>query len=147
MGARNVSSAVLSGAFTADSGAVGAALTLTLRYVRENGLNDATAARLNIVVEELVANLCDHAALPPDASIGLVLEEGPSGTVLTLTDPGPPFDPRHFRPCGDLPPERGGGAGLALVKAWARIESYGSTGGLNILRLCLPDQGKAGLPG
>jgi len=139
MGVRNVSRTVRSGTFRAGNGAVRAALALTRRYSRACGLQDATAARLSVTVEELVANLCDHATLPPEADIGLRLERGTGGTALTLTDPAPPFDPRQARPPTDLPPERGGGAGLALIEAWARIDGYATAGGRNTLQLWLPD--------
>ncbi len=125
----------------ADEAAVGAACEVARDFAAEAGLGDDIAARLCIIVEELVVNLVEHAGLgAPDQ---LIMELGWDGRDVTmvLTDPGPPFDPRTAAPPGELPPERGGGAGLAMVQAWAHIESYVRYGGINRLMLRLPGPG------
>ena len=54
-----------------------------------------------------------------------------------LESGGTPFDPRETQ--ADRPiPDRGGGAGLALVRAWSRIESSQSVGDRNRLQLLIP---------
>lgn len=122
---------------TAGEAAVGAACDAARDFASDAGLGEDTGTRLCIIVEELVTNLIDHAGLAaPDQ---LILQLGWDGreVTLVLTDPGPPFDPRVAPPPSDLPPERGGGAGLAMVQAWAHIESYVRFGGINRLTLRL----------
>ena len=54
-----------------------------------------------------------------------------------LVDNGAPFDLRLAPEPGELPPERGGGAGLALVRAWAQVETYARVDDRNRLELWL----------
>ncbi len=118
-----------------DASAIGAACDLARDFAAVTGLGDDTGARLCIIVEELVANLVEHTGLT--ANDQLTLEIGWDGreVTLALTDSGPPFDPRVAKTPGDLPPERGGGAGLAMVQAWAHVESYVRGDGINRLAL------------
>ena len=104
-------------------------------FADAEGLDKITARRLAIIVEEVVANLLDHAAHGRDIAFHLSLDRGESGTLITLEDDSDPFDPRTV-PIAETPnPERGGGVGLALVTAWADIVSYDSAGGRNRLIL------------
>ena len=91
--------------------------------------------RLAIIVEELVSNLLDHAALPAQATLSLQLWVADGRLWLRLVDPAPPFDPRMAAPAPV--PARGGGAGLALVRAWAEIHAYDCSPGCNTLLLSL----------
>lgn len=94
------------------------------------------AERLAIVVEELVQNLVEHAVQPPGAVIGLALWIDAGRIWLKLVDRAAPFDPRG---AAMMPiPERGGGAGLAMVRAWTRIDSYVRAAGCNVLLLSMP---------
>lgn len=101
-------------------------------------LDAAMTRRLAIVAEELLVNLLEHGAeSAPGGEINatLRLDHADDGLALLLEDDGAPFDPRGMGPV-DMPnAERGGGVGLALVKAFAQIESYVSEGGLNRLTL------------
>jgi serine/threonine-protein kinase RsbW len=98
-------------------------------------LDRTTARRLAIVAEEIVANLIEHAAHGRDIAVALSLDLEDGGLLLTLTDDSDAFDPRDAAPA-DLPnPVRGGGVGLALVKAWCDILSYDSEAGHNRLTL------------
>lgn len=94
-------------------------------------------ARLAIIVEELVANILEHGDAPPDAPIRLGLEATPDGLLLLLEDRGGPFD-LAASDGADAVPERGGGAGVRLVKSWAQILSYSRVDGWNRLELLLP---------
>jgi anti-sigma regulatory factor (Ser/Thr protein kinase) len=123
---------------TADAAAVDAACEAARDFAADAGLGDDTGARLCIIVEELVVNLVEHAGLAPPDQLVLDMAWDGRDVTMVLTDPGPPFDPRVAPPPGDLPPERGGGAGLAMVQAWAHIESYVRFGGINRLTLRLP---------
>ena len=121
----------------ADAAAIGEALAAARRFCDAAGLAPDPARRLAIIVEELVANLRDHAALGADDMIELALASDAGVVTLVMTDPAPPFDPRHAPAPADLPPERGGGAGLALVRAFAASIDYGRNGERNRLVLRL----------
>ncbi len=103
------------------------------------GALDLQAAdRLAIVVEEWIANVVEHGAPPAGSRIGLRFVRGAAWVRLSFTDAGRPFDPRGA--CFDGPNlERGGGAGLELIRAWCRIAGYRRRGGRNrvVLELAL----------
>ncbi|HET9334822.1 MAG TPA: ATP-binding protein [Sphingomicrobium sp.] len=105
-------------------------------FGRSLGLADEDLARLCIIVEELVANLYDHGGLAEQDEVELTLAGETAGIRVTMVDPGFPFDP--WTEAGSTQPERGGGAGLALVHAWAEILSYDAAGTGNRLELFLP---------
>lgn len=118
---------------TAVASAIGSAREFALRH----RLAPAAAARLVVIVDELVGNLLRHGE-PVGGEIAIALKLARDGgeVVLTFEDNCLPFDPRsaHFAgPDGD-----GGGVGLALVRAWTEIVSYGSRDGVNRLILRLP---------
>lgn len=100
-------------------------------------LNEDELARLCIVVEELVANLYDHGGLGVEDEVELSLLRDSDGVRVTIVDPGTPFDPWTARPKIEKP-ERGGGVGIEIVKAWALYSSYGSSDGANRLEFLLP---------
>lgn len=117
----------------ADAAAVGAALAAAQGFADRAGLAPGPARRLAIIVEELVANLVDHAGLGADDIIDLALVRHPGHVVLVLGDPAAPFDPRLAPLPTDLPPH--GGAGLALVRAFAQAIDYGRSDGRNRLEV------------
>lgn len=123
----------------ADTAAVGLAVAAAHEFARAAGLAATTAGQLAIVVEELVANLVDHAGLTAGDSIELTLAYRPGAVQLVLTDPAAPFDPRSAAAPAALPPARGGGAGLALVRAFAQTIDYGRSDDRNRLELHLID--------
>lgn len=117
------------------SDALVAATNAVESFAGAEGLDRIAARRLAIIVEEIVANLLDHAAHDRDIAFNLSLDRGESGALVTLEDDSDPFDPRTV-PLAEAPnPDRGGGVGLALVAAWADIVSYDSAGGWNRLVL------------
>ena len=112
-------------------------------FARTEGVELALSQRLAVVTEELVTNLIEHAPHGRDVAFGLVLERDANGLLLALEDDSEAFDPRDA-PKPDMPdPVRGGGVGLALVKAWTDIVSYDCEGGRNrlVLRFHPPDSG------
>jgi anti-sigma regulatory factor (Ser/Thr protein kinase) len=124
-------------AIAIDAQAVARAVAAAHAFAAAAGLPAETAARLAIIVEELVANLVDHAALPADAALELTLACAAGRVAIGLGDPAAPFDPRTG--AMNVPiPERGGSAGLALVRAFARIDGYDRDGDRNLLRLSMP---------
>ena len=94
-------------------------------------------ARLCLVVEELIANLYDHGGLTGQDQVELTLASEDDGIRLIIVDPGKPFDPRSVPP-NYITPERGGGAGLNIVRSWARFIDYRVTPEGNRLELLLP---------
>ncbi len=100
-------------------------------------LSEDELARLCIVVEELVANLYDQGGLTDRDEVALDLAIEPDGIRVTIGDPGVPFDPWRA-PRKTEPPERGGGVGIDIVRAWASYISYSPSPGANRLEFLLP---------
>jgi len=116
------------------------AVTRARAFGEAHGMAANSVARLVILVEELVMNLFDHAGIVAGERVELGLVRETSGVRMLLVDPGAPFDPRESVQDDDTDvPDRGGGAGLALVRAWAEILDYRSVDGFNRLELRLPD--------
>lgn len=116
--------------------AVSEGLAAARAFVAAGDLGDYDDV-IAIIVEELLFNLVDHGDAPAGDPIVLGFRNSPDGVRLSLESGGTPFDPRGAQ--ADRPvPDRGGGAGLALVRAWSRIEASESIGGRNRLRLLIP---------
>lgn len=109
----------------------------TLRFIDRHKLAAGNAARLAIVVEELVTNLVEHGGIGEDGLVELALERKAGLVRIVLSDTGPAFDPREAGANEEIP-ERGGGAGIDLVRAWTEIVDYGPHAGRNRLRLDMP---------
>lgn len=120
-----------------DDRAVMQAVAAARHFAIAAALPAESAARLAIIVEEIVANLVDHADLPADAQLELGLAQGDDRVAIMLRDPAVPFDPRQPAAHSGPIPERGGGAGLALVRAFASIDRYDRDGDCNVLHLSL----------
>ena len=116
--------------------ALGDAIASTRRFGLELELKARDLARLCIVVEELITNLCEHGVCETEREITLELFRHPCGLNLVFEDNGAPFDPRTASAPDDLP-HRGGGAGLRLVRAWSEIVGYESGDDGNRLELLL----------
>ena len=117
------------------------ALIEAVETAREFGtqqwLSKEELARLCILVEEWVANLYDHGSVSTSDVIEIELEADKDGLLLTITDPGKSFDPRHL-PIDFVRTEGGAGAGIDLMKAWANVVSYDIGPRGNRLRLLFP---------
>lgn len=122
--------------FPADDQAVRAALRATKGYVEQAALGGETADKLCIIVEELVVNIVEHGAPPAGSEIALDLATAAGAVILTLSDAGSPFDPRE-QAAAEVIPERGGAAGLPLVRSWASELDYERRDGRNIVRVTL----------
>lgn len=125
---------------SADGAAVGAVVQAVHRLADAHALDADTRGRLAVVVEELVANVVEHGRPDPASRIGLTLVRETDGVRVELTDAGIAFDPRTEGAESGGPSERGGNAGLALVRAWSRIASYSREEGRNHLVLQVPDR-------
>jgi len=107
------------------------------RFGEEHGFGSDETARLCVVVEELVANLYDHGGLNERDEIELTLASDELAILIVIADRGRPFDPRSA-PQSTERPERGGGAGIDIVRAWAQFIDYSATADGNRLELLLP---------
>lgn len=113
------------------------AVSLVHLFCLSNGLPAQQQARLAILVEEAVTNVYDHGGVTACFAGSLTLDGDSDGLRVTLTDSGIAFDPRAADEFDSPNLERGGGAGLALIRAWADIVDYRSEDGLNRLELML----------
>ena len=106
-------------------------------FATSQWLTDEELARLCIIVEELVANLYDHGGLTDEDEVELSFASEPAGIGVTIIDPGDPFDP-WTAPRNAERPERGGGVGIDIIRAWAQPVDYRVTAEGNRLELLLP---------
>jgi anti-sigma regulatory factor (Ser/Thr protein kinase) len=120
---------------TARPGAVTRAIAAVRRHAEVHGLVDDVADRLVLVAEEWVVNILDHSGAAPRSWIVLMVSGAGGRLRLTISDAGRPFDPSTVR---DISPnlERGGGAGIALIRTWCEM-TYARRGGRNRLVLDL----------
>jgi len=116
--------------------AIGDALEAARTFAEQQWLTDDETARLCVIVEELVTNLYDHAGLTDDHEVEMSLDVEPDGLHLVLIDPSPPFDPRSAP--SSHKKDRGGGAGIEIVRAWAEIVDYSETSDGNRLEVVMP---------
>ncbi|MDP3676924.1 MAG: ATP-binding protein [Novosphingobium sp.] len=114
-----------------------AALAAAEDFASEAGLDAPGAARLAVVVDELVSNAVRHGV--DDGSIAIELAMAVCGgeVSIVLEDDGVAFDPTQERGFRGPDPETGGGVGLALVKAWAKGFAYSRENGRNRIELRL----------
>ncbi|TVV72681.1 ATP-binding protein [Sphingomonas solaris] len=120
----------------ADDHAVALATGFARGFARRHRLDEDAAARLAIVIEELVTNLVEHGGAP-GCPIDLALVRMAGVVDITILDSGTHFDPRDAV-TSTLPPARGGGVGISLVLAWATVTDYCQANGRNRLMLRLP---------
>jgi serine/threonine-protein kinase RsbW len=110
------------------------------RMARTAGLSDAQASRLELAVEEALANVCGY-AYADRVQAGTVLcriEVRPDGLVANIVDEGAPFDPL-IRPdpdtTHDLDRREPGGLGILLIKSLTSDVAYRREGGRNVLTI------------
>lgn len=120
-----------------DRSAVVRALGVARRFCDGAGVGADCADRLSIVVEEWVVNVVEHGRPRPGTRIALRLVREPACVRLVVTDAGTFFDPREAVFEGPNL-DRGGGAGLELIRAWTRITHYARRSGRNRLVLEMP---------
>ena len=113
------------------------AVTAAHDFAREENVPEKLAARLAIVVEELVANILRHGAPKEDVFIDGKMENLPHGIHLTLIDDGVHFNPKRALRDRSPDAETGGGSGIPLVRAWSDNLDYRCEGGMNWLELYL----------
>jgi serine/threonine-protein kinase RsbW len=125
------------GGFAADDGAAARALHLVAEFVAASACGPHLEAKLSIIVEELVLNVIEHGAPVAGSAISVTLSNEAGGIGVVIADHGTHFDPREAQ-VSEIVPERGGGAGLALVREWSVIRDYACVDGANRLDLLIP---------
>jgi serine/threonine-protein kinase RsbW len=115
------------------------ALELVRDFVARAHCGVDAEAKLSIIVEELVTNIVEHGAPPPDSEITIELSAMGADIGLILSDEGTYFDLRTADAPAKLPPVRGGGAGIALVLSWSNVIDYARIDGRNVLTLIIPN--------
>lgn len=125
--------------FPADSAAIAKALELARDFIVRAACGPDSEARISIIVEEIVANIVEHGKAPPESVIEVELTALGADIGLTIADSGTFFDMREADLPEDAPPERGGGAGIALILHWAQVIGYERVDGRNVLRLLVSD--------
>ncbi len=122
-----------------DSNTTRNVLELVRDFVARAQCGRDAEAKLSIIVEELVTNIVEHGVPPPDSDIAIELSAIGAEIGLTLSDSGTFFDPRSVDAPAEIPPERGGGAGIALVLSWSNVINYARIDGRNVLTLVIPN--------
>ena len=95
-------------------------------------------SRLCVIVEELVQIFMSTAAYRCTDAITCRSLVPPKDIIIVLSDPGRPFDPRRRLRTG-LRPDRGGGAGIKIVRAWTSFVDYAVQPGLKPSRVAHAD--------
>ncbi len=110
------------------------------------GLDPAPRYNVELVFEEIVANIVAHGAVDGrEPDVRVTLEPSSDSIVLKFEDDGPPFDPRGRTdpvPAKSLEEARIGGFGLMLVRRAASALDYLRTAeGRNRVTVTLPRGG------
>ena len=112
-------------------------LAVAMLFAGDAALGDEATDKLVIVVEEWLINVLEHGGAAAGSRIVLRLQRLEQAVRVTISDAGGFFDPRQVEFEGPNR-MRGGGAGLALIKAWSRIDAYTRRAGRNRLVLEMP---------
>ncbi len=105
-----------------------------------NEISGSDLSRLCVIIEELFANLYEHGGVTHDELVEMSLSTGADGVRIIVVDPGRPFDPRDAK-SSKRRSERGGGAGIDIVRSWASHVDYRTSEGRNRLELLFPLRG------
>jgi len=108
-------------------------------WIRAAGFPLARLHELELVIEEVVVNICQHAYGDAAGEIELLCATDSAGNgVLEFIDSGKPFDMLTL-PAPDLTAKVEqrpvGGLGVPLVRAMVEEATYRREGGRNMLRL------------
>jgi len=118
--------------------AILSALEAAERFAVREQLAPIAAARLSVVIEELVSNTLRHGAGGGDVTVWFTLTHADGSIRVDLADDAEAFDPTAEKQFDGPDRESGGGVGLALISAWAQEASYAREDGHNRMRLALP---------
>lgn len=108
-------------------------------FAASQGLPDAIRRSMQVVVDELFANIVSHGLAARDGGEATIeVTRSAAGLTLTVSDNGPPFDPfGHEAPDTTLPVEARpiGGLGLHLVRKMMDEVSYHRRDDRNVMVL------------
>jgi serine/threonine-protein kinase RsbW len=119
----------------ADLDALAAAQERVRDHLERHGVDARCGAAVDVVLEELGANVVRHGR-PPSRLMTLRVEVEPHRVVATLEDDGPAFDPTAatIRPAAtSLAEASTGGRGLMLARRMTASLAYTRSGGTNRL--------------
>ena len=103
-------------------------------WLAGEGVAESAAGRILLALDEVAANIVNHAGLPAGEAFELVLERDDDGFVALFIDSGHPFDPTAHAapaPAADLTHTPIGGFGLGLVRQLASCMEYRRADGRN----------------
>jgi len=111
-----------------------AAQTAVDEFAEPAGLDARAAARLSVVVEEVLSNALRHGGA---RNVAFDLRHERGAVAITFEDDGIAFDPTSAREFSGPDSETGGGVGLALLRSWGSRLKYAHDGRCNRLSLVL----------
>ncbi len=99
-----------------------------LNVLKENGIDELTAARAAIALEEMTANLANYPNNKQAADIDVRISNADGKIILALRDNGRPFNPVEYTPeeTADYRTD-----GIMLLKAMAKNIQYSRVLSLN----------------
>lgn len=108
--------------FPVSNEGIQAAFDFIAARIASLGFGETIAHRLSIVVDELCANMIRHDnSLTANTNFSLEIQSDGQDTVLTVRDPGQPFNPLDYI-TQEIPEI--GGHGINLVKGLATRITY-----------------------
>ncbi len=119
----------MTGEFAVSNAGIAQAFDLIARAVRSFDCAEAMTHRLSVVLDEICSNMIRHDHTLTDAdrfSVEVARQE--NLIVLTISDPGQPFNPFEF--AHTEVPEIGG-QGISLVKGLSSSVNYSTKDGRN----------------
>jgi anti-sigma regulatory factor (Ser/Thr protein kinase) len=124
----------------ADAGALLRIEGFVTTFAAEHAIDGADAARVLIVLEELLTNLQRYGGRPEaePGVVGVALALDGDRLTIEFADDGPPFDPLAAPPPdldSALDARAAGGLGLHIVRALAEEAHYARSATGNLVRL------------
>jgi len=110
--------------------------TMVEQFGAEHHLSDDSIVNINLVLDEIVANVIRHGGLESDDRIEVSFGLDRSIVSIEVADAGIPFDPMAAPPPNlEAPIEerRSGGLGIHIVKSLAETVAYRREGERNYL--------------
>lgn len=121
----------------ADEAGVVRAIRAARAFAERCAVSAEAADHLCLVVDEWLTNVVEHGGAAPMTRLVARIERTGEGFTLRISDAGGPFDPRATPAFEGPNLQRGGGAGLELVRAWAGIADYRYSRGRNRVTLVM----------
>jgi len=113
----------------------------------DDALDAAATFRLTMALEEIVANVADH-AVPADGVVAVAVAVDAGVVAVEISDAGAPFDPFTAAPApsldADLDDRPIGGLGVHLVRTLVDEVGYARVDGRNVVRLAMRRAGAGG---